>query len=187
MILRAFAAAAVIALLAIAWLALNGESRGPSVPATATVSTQNPGYSARDAVLIETGADGRPVYTLRAAQMREQPASRVAVLDQVEMQFRDADGHLWNGRANEARVTDEAARVNLAGDVVLSGLLPGNTEPFRISTDRLNVDTRAEIVGTPDEVTIDWGGGELHARGIIARLRDQRIRLESQIHGRYAP
>ncbi len=187
MILRALAAAAVIALLAIAWLALNDETRGPNVPATATVSAQSPGYSARDAVLIETGEDGRPVYTLRAAQMREQPATHVALLDQVEMQFRDADGRLWEGRANEARVIDQAAQVDLAGDVALSGLLPGNAEPVRISTDRLSVDTRSEIVGTPDEVTIDWGGGQLHARGIVARLRDQRIRLESQIHGRYAP
>ena len=186
MILRAFAAAAVIVLLAIAWLALNGESQGPSVAATATVSTQNAGYSARDAVLIETGADGLPMYTLHAARIREQPASRVALLDQVEMQFRDTDGQLWNGRANAARVIDQAVKVDLSGNVALSGLIPGSADPVRIWTDRLNIDTRSEIVGTSDEVTIDWGGGELQTRGIIASLRGQRIRLESHVRGHYA-
>lgn len=187
MILRALAAAAVIALLAIAWLALNGGSGGPAVPATATVSAQLPGYSAREAVLIETGADGLPMYTLRAKEIREQPASRVALLDRVEMQFREADGQLWRGRADEARVIDQAAQVELAGDVVLSGLLPGNAEPVRISTEELSVDTHSQIVKTSDEVTIDLGGGQLHARGLIAWLHQQRIRLESQVHGRYVP
>lgn len=202
MILRALAAAAVIALLAIAWLALNGETSGPSVPATATVSAESPGYSARDAVLIETGADGLPMYTLRAAQMREQPASRVALLDQVAMQFRDTDGQLWNGRADRARVVDQssrnetpggaaegvdrAAQVELAGHVALSGLLPGNPAPIRISTDRLNVDTHSEIVRTADEVTIDWGAGQLQARGLTAWLREQRIQLGSHVRGQYA-
>jgi len=186
MILRAFAAAAVIALLAIAWLALNGESTGPAVPATATVAAQSPGYSARDAVLIETGADGLPMYTLHAAQIREQPATRVALLDQVEMQFRDADGRLWNGRANSARVMDQAVRVDLSGNVAFSGVVPGNADLVRISTDRLSVDTRSEIVRTADEVTIDWAGGQLQSRGIVARLREQRIRLESHVHGHYA-
>lgn len=186
MILRALAAAAVIALLAISWLALNGESSGPTVPATATVSAQTPGYSARDAVLMETGPDGLPMYTLRAAQMHEQPATGVALLDRVEMQFREADGQLWNGRADQARVIDQAVKVDLSGNVVLTGLLPGSTEPVRISTQRLNADTRSQVVRSSDNVTIDWGRGELQARGIVARLREQRIRLESQVRGRYA-
>jgi LPS export ABC transporter protein LptC len=187
MILRAFAAAAVIALLAIAWLALNGGSSGPAVPATATVSAQSPGYSARNATLIETGADGLPMYTLHAADIREQPASQVALLDRVEMQFRSTNGQLWQGRADQARVADQAAQVDLSGEVALSGALAGSAEPVRISTARLSVDTHSQVIATPDPVTIDWNGGQLDARGLVARLRDRQIRLESHVHGRYAP
>jgi len=186
MILRALAAAAVISLLAIAWLVLNRETSGPATPATATVSATSPGYSARDAVLIETGADGLPMYTLRAADIREQPA-RVALLKQVEMQYRDPAGQLWHVRANEARVVDRAVQVDLSGDVAVSGLFPGTAEPLRISTDRLSVDTRSGIIETVDSVRIESSGGQLTARGLVANLREQRIRLESQVHGRYAP
>jgi lipopolysaccharide export system protein LptC len=187
MILRALAAAAVIVLLAIAWLALNRETSGPAAPAPATVSAQSPGYSARGAVLIETGADGLPMYTLRAADIREQPASRVALLNQVEMQFRDAAGQAWQGRADSARVIDQAAQVELSGNVALSGSLPGTADPVRISTDRLSVDTRSGIIETVDAVRIESSGGQLTARGLVANLREERIRLESQVHGRYAP
>ncbi|MGH8218409.1 MAG: LPS export ABC transporter periplasmic protein LptC [Steroidobacteraceae bacterium] len=185
MILRALAAAAVIALLAIAWLALNGQSSRPAVPTTATVSAHNPGYSARDAVLIETGRDGLPLYTLRAAEIREQPASRVALLEQVEMQFRDTTGQLWQGHADQARVIDQATEVHLSGNVTLSGLFPGTATPVRISTDRLSVDTHSEVVTTRDAVSFDWGGGQLDARGLVARLREQRIQLQSHVHGHY--
>lgn len=185
MILRALAAAAVIALLAIAWLALNSEPSGPAAPATPAVSTQSPGYSARDAVLIETGENGVPLYTLRAAEIREQPASKIALLERVEMQFRDGRGQLWDGRADVARAVDQAAQVDLSGNVALSGLLPGSQEPVRISTDRLSIDTRTEVVTTADAVTIDWDRAQLTALGLSARLREQRIRLESHVHGRY--
>jgi lipopolysaccharide export system protein LptC len=186
MILRALAAAAVIILLAIAWLALNGETSGPAAPAPASVSAQSPGYSARDALLIETGMDGLAMYTLHAADIREQSA-RVALLEQVEMQFRDPAGQLWQARANQARVTDQAAQVDLSGDVAVSGLLPGTAGPVRISTDRLSVDTRSGIVETADAVKIESNGGQLTGRGLVANLREQRIRLESQVHGHYAP
>lgn len=186
MILRALAAAAVIALLAIAWLALNGQSSGPAAPAAARVSAQSPGYSARDAVLIETGTDGLPMYTLHAAEIREQPASRVALLEQVEMQFRDAAGETWQGHADEARVIDQASEVHLRGNVTFSGVFPGTTAPLRISTDRLSVDTHSEVVTTQDPVSFDWSGGQLNARGLVAHLREQRIQLESHVHGHYA-
>jgi LPS export ABC transporter protein LptC len=187
MILRALAAAAVIALLGIAWLALHGLRDGPVAPVAAAIAAQNPGYSARDAVLIETGADGLPIYTLRAAEVHQQPASRTALLDRVEMQFRDAAGRVWHGRADEARVSDQASEVDLAGAVTLSGLPSGSSEAARISTDRLSVDTRTEVVKTKDPLTLDWGGRQIRARGLLAQLREGRLQLESNVHGRYVP
>lgn len=187
MILRALAVAAVIALLAIGWLALNSEQSGPGRTAATAVAPPSPGYSARDAVLIETGADGLPMYTLRAAHVRQQPDSDVALLDEVQMQFRDAAGHVWLGHAQQARVTDQASQVDLSGDVTITGELPGNGRPAAISSERLSVDTRSEVVSTEDPVTLEVSGQQLHARGLIAQLREQRVELESDVHGRYVP
>ena len=187
MILRVLAGAALIALLIAGWLLLNSEEGGPALPLTAARTTTNPGYSARDAVLVETGEDGRPIYTLHAAEIEQQAASEVTVLDQVTMQFRDEAGHVWNGRADRGFLVDGAAQVDLSGAVRLWGLLPSTQQPIQLSSDRLAVNTRTEIVTTKDPVVLDWNGQILHARGLVAHLREQRVKLESDVHGVYQP
>jgi LPS export ABC transporter protein LptC len=178
--------ALVIALLVAVWLLLNNEQNGPAVP-RADNRAANPGYSAQNAVLIETAADGHPMYTLHASSIRQEPDSAITTLEQVQMQFRDPQGNIWNGRADEGRVVDQASQVELTGNVILSGLLPGTGKPAQISTDRLNVDTHTEVATTADPVVLDWNGQIVHARGMIARLRQQRVLLESDVHGRYVP
>ncbi|MHB1828022.1 MAG: hypothetical protein ACYCV6_10035, partial [Steroidobacteraceae bacterium] len=69
MIYRIFAFLTVVAVI-IGSLLL---SRQEGAPQTTTVaqSDANEGYSARDAQLWETGANGRPLYTVDAALIRE--------------------------------------------------------------------------------------------------------------------
>jgi lipopolysaccharide export system protein LptC len=176
--------AVVVGILLAGWLLLNSEQNGPAAPAPGA-TTANPGYSARDAVLIETAADGQPMYTLHAARIRQEPASEITTLDQVQMQFRDRAGNVWNGRADEGRVVDQASQVELTGNVILSGLAPGTREPIEITSDRFDVDTHAEVVTTDDPVVLDWNGQLVNARGLIARLKEQRVTLKSDVHGRY--
>ncbi len=186
MILRALSGALVIALLVAGWYLLNNEQNGPAVPAASNSAT-NPGYSAQNAVLIETAADGRPMYTLHAASILQEPDSAITTLHQVQMQFRDPKGNVWNGRADEGRVVDQASQVELTGNVVIWGQLPGTDQPARISSERLNIDTHTEVVTTEDPVVLDWNGQLVHARGLIAHLRQERLVLKSDVHGRYVP
>jgi lipopolysaccharide export system protein LptC len=185
-ILRVLMGAIVIGLLLAGWLVLNKEQNGPAVP-RAGPAQPSPGYSARNAVLIETGPNGHPMYTLHAARIRQEPDSEITLLDQVELQFRDRQGNLWNGRADEGRVVNGASEVELTGNVVISGLAPGTQQPIEISSDRFDVDTRTEIVTTDDPVVLDWNGQILHARGLVAQLKEERVTLESDVHGRYVP
>jgi len=185
-ILRVLLGAIVVGVLVAGWLLLNSEQNGPAVPASGA-ATQNAGYSARGAVLIETASDGRPMYTLRAARIRQEPASEITTLDQVQMQFRDHSGNLWNGRADHGRVVDQASQVELTGGVVISGLAPGTRDPVQISSDRFDVDTHAEIVTTDDPVVLSWNGQLVHAVGLVAHLKEQQVTLKSDVHGRYVP
>ena len=186
MILRALLGAIVIGLLAAGWLLLNRQQNGPAVP-PAGPAQPNPGYSARQAVLIETAPDGRPMYTLHAARIRQEPASEITLLDRVQMQFRDVHGDIWNGRADAGRVIDQGSEVELTGNVVISGLAPGSPQPIEISSERFDVDTRTEIVTTAEPVVLDWNGQLLRARGLVARLKEQQLTLKSDVHGRYVP
>lgn len=186
MILRVLAGAAVIALLIVGWLTVN-DAQNASSPVPAVRKVSNPGYAARDAVLIETGPDGHPMYTLHASEIRQQPASDLVTLENVTFQFRDPTGGVWNGRANQGVVSNGTANVDLSGAVTLSGVLPSDRLPVAISSDTLAVDTRGEVVTTKDPVVLEWNGQRLSARGLVAHLKDERVTLESDVHGVYRP
>ncbi len=187
MILRVLAAAAVIALLIAGWLALTSEQNGPAAPPRSSRADANPGYTASNADLIETGPDGRPMYTLHAAEIRQPPAAQFAVLDNVTVQFHDQTGQLWNGRADRGLVWSGASQVDLSGAVRLWGVLTSTQQSVQISSERLDVDTRTEIVTTKDPVALEWGRQRLSAHGLVAHLREQRVELESDVHGTYQP
>jgi lipopolysaccharide export system protein LptC len=186
MIFRMLAGVVVVALLVAGWLMANDEQNGPAAT-VATPKAPDPGYSAQDAMLVETGRDGLPIYTLHASTIQQQPASAVTVLDNVSLQFRDPAGRVWNARANQGFVSNGTSDVELSGAVSLTGLMPSDQQPVSITTDALAVDTRTEIVTTTDPVAIEWNGQTLSARGLVAHLKEQRVKLEADVHGLYQP
>ncbi|HTT02044.1 MAG TPA: LPS export ABC transporter periplasmic protein LptC [Steroidobacteraceae bacterium] len=188
MIPRVLTAAAAIAAFVLGWmLLLDREPSGMGTSTQRPPPQPDPGYSARDAVLIETNASGQPMYTLHASVIHQQPESQEVLLDSVRMQFRDPQGGIWNGRADHARVVDDAARIALMGAVSITGMLPGSPLPAQISTEQLNVDTHGEILSTSAPVMLSWGEQRVNALGLIAQLKDEHLRLESDVHGHYEP
>src|SRR5688572_14944242 len=145
------------------------------------------GYAARDAEIVETGKDGRPIYTVKAAMVRQSLNSEVINLDDVRMEFRGTDGNLWTARADQGQILQDAANVHLTGSVSVSGMLPGSQEPATITTDWLSFDTVAEIVKTQAPVMLDWSGGTLRGLGLVASLKAKTVRLESNVHGSFPP
>jgi LPS export ABC transporter protein LptC len=186
MIGRIFTALAVIAV--IAGSILLGRSRQAAAP-TVTDARDLPGsgYAARDAEIVETGADGRPMYTLHAAVIEQQPDEATVELQRVEMDYRDANGNRWRVRAVQGRIMEDASRVELAGEVRVADSPPGDYEDASIATEQLTFDTRRDLVTTREPVTLTWSGRELHARGLVADLKAQHVRLESDVHGSFPP
>src|ERR1700674_5585084 len=94
---------------------LGGQQRETAATTTVEASSTDLGYSARNAVLIETGSDGLPMYTLNATVIRQHPGDGVE-FDQVQMTFRDAEGQTWKGRADHGELTTDTGIVDLAGN-----------------------------------------------------------------------
>jgi LPS export ABC transporter protein LptC len=186
-LLRVLAAGLVIALIVTGWLVLDREESGSVTPAAAPSLPENPGYSARNAQILETGVDGQPMYTVNAKVIREMPATSTVTLDDVQMQLRDDHGTVWTAHADHGHIQEDSALVDLTGDVTVSGVLPGTTSPAVLTTTELGVDTHNQIISTQAPVQFDWSGQTLNARGFVARLKDQQVRLESEVHGRIRP
>jgi LPS export ABC transporter protein LptC len=185
MIFRILAAILFIAIIAGSFL-MGGEQRETTATTTVEASSADLGYSARNAVLVETGADGLPMYTLNANVIRQHPGDGVA-FEQVQMTFRDADGQTWNGRADQGELTTDTGKVDLTGNVHISGLLPGSNQLADLTTEKLSVDTHENIISTSEPVSINSPGRQLKSKGLVATLNEHSLVLESNVRGSFTP
>ena len=72
MIFRIFAVLTLIAVI-VASLLLSGQQGATPTATTVQSNVWDEGYSAQGARLVETGANGLPLYTLNAATIRKLP------------------------------------------------------------------------------------------------------------------
>ena len=186
MIYRLVALLAALALV-VGLVLLSGPQRGVVTTGVAGAATADPGYAALGAHLVQTGTDGQPLYSLDAARINQQADDDTVQLTQVHMGFRAASGQEWTARAERGELGQDSGVVQLDGDVHLAGLLPGTQDQAEITTDHVSFDTHAQVVTTPDPVTLTMSGRELHAKGLVARLKEGRVQLESAVHGSYLP
>jgi LPS export ABC transporter protein LptC len=144
-----------------------------------------PGYSARNAVVVETGDDGRPAYTLNSPLVRQRANDDRVQLASPRMTFLASDGTTWHISARAGQIQADGSNVNLFGDVKFNGLV--SALPVTIATSIMSFDTQNEIARTPAPVTFDWNGGRLAGTGLLANLKDSTVRLESRVNGTFPP
>jgi LPS export ABC transporter protein LptC len=172
----------VLAVVAV-WMTLGGGPMEPTAARAAAPAVADQGYSAIDAAVVETGLDGLPMYTLHAKQVQQDPDSNLVNLTTVQMTFRDSSGGHWQARANNAVAQQDSAQIDLSGAVDVFGTFAGSDEPAHILTDRLHVDTRADIIRTSSAVNLNWSGNVVDARGLVVSIKSHNIKLEADVHG----
>ncbi len=165
------------------WLTLGLGQLGPVTAQTNRSSARDQGYSATDASLVETGADGRPMYTLQARQARQEPDGDTINLDTVHMTFRDTSGGQWQARSEHAVAQQDSALIDLAGAVDVSGTFAGSVQTAQILTEQLHVDTRAEIISNRSAMTLNWAGIVVRAPNLVVNTKDHSVKLNTDTHG----
>jgi LPS export ABC transporter protein LptC len=186
MIYRVMVVLALLALV-VGVVLLSAPRPESGAPAARGAPLHDTGYSALQARLVQTGADGKPVYTLDAAQIQQQPDAGTVELTQVRLTFRDSSGDEWTARAARGELAQQSGVVELAGDVHVAGTLPDSEGPAEISTEHLAFDTTAQRLATRDPVTILMSGRRLSALGMVASLKERHVQLESAVHGSFLP
>jgi LPS export ABC transporter protein LptC len=186
MIYRIFAALVFIVVLG-GTIFFGGSQNGATAP-TIVEEPHDPGYAARDAKLVQTGPDGRPLYTVNADIIRQQPNDNSVELENPRLGFYDSNGSLWTARGEHGQVGQDTGVIELSRDVHVNGTPQGALQPAEIFTDRrLAFDTNTKIVSTQDAVTLTWSGQEMKGKGMQAALNDSRVQLESAVHGIAVP
>jgi|SRR5581483_1108459 len=164
-----------------------GAQQNETTAPTIVEEQHEPGYTARDARLVQTGKDGHPLYTVNADVIRQQPNNDIIQLENATLGFFDSNGSLWTARGNEGEVGQDTRQVELDGNVHVNGTPAGTLQPAQIVTEHLKFDTNSKIASTADPVTLTWSGQEIKAKGMRATLNDGRVQLESAVRGIAVP
>ena len=143
------------------------------------------GYYLTDATLTEMGVDGAPRIVLHAAQVEQQLSDQSVVLADLSVDYNTTGAGTWKLTADRGRLLADATSLRLSGNVIVSG------EEARgeavILTDDLTYETRTGIVQTAEPVALRFGPHRLEGRGLRVALNEGRLRLESNVHGRFNP
>lgn len=197
---RLGSAALVIALIAGVFYIGRG-GRTDTDDDAANAMPADPGYSARDAQVIETGYDGRERYMLNAKVIRQQTEAGVIELEQLAMNYHPAAqadlpgesaavrapvAEAWHLTSDRGEVRADGDDVQLHGNVHVTGPAPGSGAPLELRTESLRINTPTEFIETDQPVELRWSGHELNAVGLQADLKAGTLRLESDVNGRFS-
>jgi len=196
---RIFGYVVVLAVLAGAYF-IGRAGRGDNGADTIATSPPDPGYTARDAEVIETGYDGRERYRLNARAIHQQNVTAAIDVEQLSMDYHPgaqaqvpgeapagrAAGEVWHLKSDRGQIRADGDDVELSGNVVVDGQAPGSNEPLSLSTETLRINTPTEFIETKSPVKLLWSGHELNAVGLQADLKAGTLRLESEVHGEFS-
>lgn len=166
---------------------LGHEGTTPGTPSDAPGQQADYGYVAQDAQALQTTEQGAPLYTFSAARIEQDPGSGDVAAQTVTFHYVADPARTWVLSAREGHMPGGSSTIQLNGDVQVRGQPPGAEQAAQINTQALEFDTRTQDVSTALPVTIRWMGQQLDARGLVANLKQDQLRLISEVHGRFIP
>ncbi len=143
-------------------------------------------YYFDDAILIEASTDGIPAYRLRAAKIRSPMDGDEVELEGVTLNLSADPNNSWSLRADYGHIFARGKQVEFRGNVVLEQN-NGGDEALKISTERLDYIPDDAIATTDEPVNIETFGRQLSSQGMTAYLLEDRLELQSEVHGRFTP
>jgi LPS export ABC transporter protein LptC len=185
MFFRVFTVLAVAALIISTWI-LSSPSHRPSAPGAS--QTDLPGYYLTNAILTDYDESGVPIIRIEAERIDQIAHSNEVQLYKVRVNYDAPGGQNWLLVGDTAHVRPGGTVVDVVGNVRLQGE-PSAVDPTPaiMHADTLTYDVPSAIASTKGDVRIDFGKHVQTARGLTANLKDQTIRLESKVNGRFHP
>ena len=140
------------------------------------------GFAAVDAELIETGADGAPLYRLRAQRIAQQHPDAAVELESPQLSYDDRAHGLWTLRATRVTLSADRHSVTFDGEVQARRTVP-RSQPLVLRTATLQVELQSRLADTSAPVDIEWGRAQLHAGGLHADMVSGLFVLKGTGHG----
>jgi LPS export ABC transporter protein LptC len=175
-----------IALLSAAALASWYWSRQPPVSTLRRTSAgETAGYYLRGARMIGTDENGDIRYRIHADRLAEQQDTELLEMQGVRIEYLSPARGAWSISADRATSPKDRSVVDLEGSVAIDSR-PERGSALSIKTTKLRFEPATAMVQTAAPVNVELGALRVAANGLRAHLNDDKLELESGVHGKLA-
>jgi LPS export ABC transporter protein LptC len=145
------------------------------------------GYYLIDAEIFGSDETGRLLYEIWAGRAEERPDEERLLLSDVRIEYRPVENVPWLLTADSGEAPTDQSYIDLSGAVELANAPSDQGERALIKTQKLRFEPETFVASTESAVSLFLGAGRLDAVGIKVYLRDDRLELESSVHGEFNP
>lgn len=177
----------VILSLAVAgswWLARRATLEEDSVTQT-DAGGPTRGFYLRDAVLSGNREDGQTQFELTARRLDQNLTRGGVDARELHLTLHEEEGAPWRVDADNGSIPADQSSIQLQGNILARRDQP---EPaFVLRTQSLRLLPRQQVAETEELVTITFGDQKLTAVGMRAYFKEDRVELQSKVHGQFTP
>jgi LPS export ABC transporter protein LptC len=145
------------------------------------------GYYLRGARMLGTDASGRGVYRILADRLEERPNEERLLLDRVQIEYHPAGELPWVITAGSGSATRDHSELELKDGVEIRSQPTDGSAPVHVTTSALTFRPPSSSAESDQRVVIDAGSWQLNGVGLRSLLKDQRLELKSDVHGKFLP
>jgi LPS export ABC transporter protein LptC len=145
------------------------------------------GYYLTDAEIVSADEDGHLLYKIWAGRAEERPNENRLYLRDVRVEYRPVENVPWFLTSDSGVAPADQSYIDLQGSVELASEPSDQGERTVIQTQALRFEPETFVATTKESVRLFVGEGQLDAVGIKVYLRDDRLELESNVHGEFNP
>jgi len=161
---------------------------GPADSQPGVLSRSLPlGYYLTDAAILGTDEDGQLLYKIWASRAEERPNEDRLLLSRVRVEYSPVADVPWLLTADSGEAPADHSYIDLNGAVELVNERRDDGERTIIQTQALRFEPETYVARSEDTVSVFLGEKRLDAVGIKVYLRDDRLELESNVHGEFNP
>jgi LPS export ABC transporter protein LptC len=144
------------------------------------------GYYMRGAQLLRTDEDGHVAYRILADRLEEQPGQERLLMERVQIEYQPANEAPWVITAGAGSAPKDASLLDLTGGVEVRSEPTDGSKSYHVKNDSLRFELDESSVTSDALTEIRVGDFQLVGKGLRATLKDERLTLESEIHGKFA-
>src|SRR5262249_3328874 len=126
-------------------------------------------------------------YKISADRLDERPGEERLLLERVQIDYHPPDQTPWVITAGTGSATRDHSEIELAGGVELQSQPTDGRAPVHVKTDKLPFLPMTSLVETDQRVVMSAGSWHVEGTGLRTLLKADRMELESDVHGQFAP